>query len=110
MHEAKADLRLDGELIAAKLIILALSFALSAPATGLYLYTIISIGQGIWKRLNFLSLILLVPLCDAGAYLHARWGDAAIGIVALLLFVCAVGFDTSNLYRHLKAIRELKKN
>lgn len=61
VQEAKADLRLDIELIVAKLVILALSFLLSAPATGLYLYTIISIGQGIWKRLNFLSLVLLVP-------------------------------------------------
>lgn len=109
LHEAKADLRLDGELIAAKLIILALSFALSAPATGLYLYTIISIGQGIWKRLNFLSLILLVPFVML-ALIFTSGGDAAIGIVALLLFVCAVGFDISNVYRHLKAIRELKKN
>lgn len=109
LHEAKADLRLDGELIAAKLIILALSFALSAPATGLYLYTIISIGQGIWKRLNFLSLILLVPFAML-ALIFTPGGDAAIGIVALLLFVCAVGFDISNAYRHLKAIRELKKN
>ena len=109
LHEAKADLRLDGELIAAKLVVLALSFLLSAPATGLYLYTIISIGQGIWKRLNFLSLILLVPFAML-ALIFTPGGDAAIGIVALLLFVCAVGFDISNVYRHLKTIRELKKD
>ena len=59
LHEAKADLRQDVELIVAKAVILALAFLLNAPATGLYLYTIISIGQGIWKRLNFLSLFLL---------------------------------------------------
>lgn len=109
LQEAKADLRLDIELIAAKLVILALSFLLSAPATGLYLYTIISIGQGIWKRLNFLSLILLVPFVML-ALIFTPGGDAAIGIIALILFACAVGFDISNVCRHVKTIRTLKRS
>lgn len=108
LREAKADLRLDIELIVSKLIILGLSLLLSAPATGLYLYTIISIGQGIWKRLNFLSLVLLVPFVML-ALIFTPGGDTAIGIVALLLFVCAVGFDIANVYRHIMAIRELGK-
>lgn len=109
VQEAKADLRLDIELIAAKLVILALSFLLSAPATGLYLYTIISIGQGIWKRLNFLSLVLLVPFVML-ALIFTPGGDATIGIIALILFACAVGFDISNVYRHVKMIRTLKRS
>ena len=109
VQEAKADLRLDIELIVAKLVILALSFLLSAPATGLYLYTIISIGQGIWKRLNFLSLVLLVPFVML-ALIFTPGGDATIGIIALILFACAVGFDISNVYRHVKMIRTLKRN
>lgn len=109
LKEAKADLRLDAELIAAKLVILGLAFLLSAPATGLYLYTIISIGQGIWKRLNFLSLVLLVPFVML-ALIFTPGGDAAIGIIALVVFACAVGFDISNVYRHVKTIRALKKN
>ena len=109
LHEAKADLRLDIELIAAKLVILALSFLLSAPATGLYLYTIISIGQGIWKRLNFLSLVLLVPFVML-ALIFTPGGDATIGIIALILFACAVGFDISNVCRHVKTIRTLKRS
>ncbi len=108
LKEAKADLKLDAELIAVKLVILALSFLLSAPATGLYLYTLISIGQGIWKRLSFLSLIFLVPFAML-AVIFTPSGDAAIGIIALLVFVCAVGFDISNVVRHTKRIRELKK-
>ena len=108
VQEAKADLRLDIELIVAKLVILALSFLLSAPATGLYLYTIISIGQGIWKRLNFLSLVLLVPFVML-ALIFTPGGDATIGIIALILFACAVGFDVSNVYRHVKMIRTLKR-
>ena len=109
LQEAKADLRLDIELIAAKLVILVLSFLLSAPATGLYLYTIISIGQGIWKRLNFLSLILLVPFVML-ALIFTPGGDEAIGIIALILFACAVGFDISNVCRHVKTIRTLKRS
>ena len=108
LKEAKADLKLDAELIAVKLVIIALSFLLSAPATGLYLYTLISIGQGIWKRLSFLSLIFLVPFAML-AVIFTPSGDAAIGIIALLVFVCAVGFDISNVVRHAKRIRELKK-
>ena len=108
LREAKADLRLDVELIVSKLIILALAFLLNAPATGLYLYTIISIGQGIWKRLNFLSLVLLVPFVML-ALIFTPGGDAAIGIIALVVFVCAVGFDIANVYRHVKTIRALKK-
>ncbi len=108
LEEAKGDLKLDLGLIAAKLVILALSFVLSAPATGLYLYTLISIGQGIWKRLSFLSLVFLVPFAML-AVIFTPSGDAAIGIIALLVFACAVGFDVSNVVRHVKRIRELRK-
>ncbi len=109
LEEAKADLKLDLGLIAAKVVILALSFLLSAPATGLYLYTLISIGQGIWKRLSFLSLIFLVPFAML-AIIFTPGGDAAIGIIALLVFVCAVGFDVSNVVRHVRRIMDLRKN
>lgn len=70
LKEAKKDLGLDVKLIAVKLILLALAFALSVPATGLFLYTIISIGQGVWKRLRYLSLIFLVPFAMLALILH----------------------------------------
>lgn len=108
LEEAKGDLKLDLGLIAAKVVILALSFLLSAPATGLYLYTLVSIGQGIWKRLSFLSLVFLVPFAML-AVIFTPSGDAAIGIIALLVFVCAVGFDISNVVRHVKRIASLRK-
>lgn len=108
LREAKADLKLDIELIAVKAVILALAFLTSAPATGLYLYTIISIGQGIWKRLNFLSLVLLVPFAML-AVIFTPGGDATIGIIALAVFICAVVFDLANVVRHTKRIVELKR-
>lgn len=108
LAEAKRDLAFDGKLIAVKAALLAACCLLSAPATGLYLYTIVSIGQGVWKRLSFLSLVFLVPFAML-AIIFSPGGDAAIGIFALIVFVAAVGFDASNVYRHTKRIRELKR-
>lgn len=108
LREAKADLKFDLELIAVKAVILALAFLTGAPATGLYLYTIISIGQGIWKRLNFLSLVFVVPFAML-AVIFTPGGNATIGIIALAVFVCAVVFDVVNIVRHAKRIAELKR-
>lgn len=108
LKEAKADLRLDIGLVVAKAAILALAVQLGAPATGVFLYTIISIGQGIWKRLSFLSLIFLVPFAML-AIIFTPGADAAIGIFAALLFVCSVGFDISNIYHCVQRIMKLKK-
>jgi hypothetical protein len=108
LKEAKADLRLDIGLVVAKAAILALAVLLGAPATGVFLYTIISIGQGIWKRLSFLSLIFLVPFAML-AIIFTPGADAAIGIFAALLFVCSVGFDISNIYHCVQRIMKLKK-
>lgn len=109
LKQAKTDLLMDIKLIVAKVIILGLALLLSAPATGLYLYTIISIGQGIWKRLNFLSLIFLIPFVML-AIIFVPNGNAAVGIFAFILFVCSVAFDIANVWRHTKRIRHIKKN
>ena len=108
LKEAKKDLGLDVKLIAVKLILLALAFALSVPATGLFLYTIISIGQGVWKRLRYLSLIFLVPFAML-ALIFAPAGTAHIGLIPFILFGCAVIFDIQNVYRHAKRIRDIKR-
>lgn len=108
LKQAKAELKLDIELIVVKLIVLGLSFVVSAPATGLYLYTLISIGQGFWKRLSYLSLIFLVPFAML-AIIFAPSSNSAIGLFALVLFFCAVCFDVQNVYRCIKRIRTLKQ-
>ena len=108
LKEAKADLALDVKLIAVKLILLALSLALSVPATGLYLYTIISIGQGVWKRLRYLSLIFLIPFAML-ALILAPAGTGYIGIIPFVLFGCSIVFDVQNVYRHALRISEIKK-
>lgn len=108
LKRAKADLSFDIKLVITKLAILALCMLLSAPATGLYLYTIISIGQGIWKRLNFLSLIFVIPFTML-AIIFVPNSNTTIGIFALILFLCSVGFDISNIRRHTQRIHEIKR-
>lgn len=106
--EAEAELALDRRIISIKVVLLCVAFILHAPATGLYLYTIISIGQGIWKRLSFLSIVLLVPFVML-ALIFSPGGDATIGIIAAILFAASLGFDVYNVHTHLKRIKELKK-
>lgn len=109
LQEAKRNLQFDGKFLAIKLVILAVCFLLNWPATGLYLYTIISIGQGLWKRLGILELFFIVPFAML-ALIFTPGANATIGIIGALTFVCAVSFDISNVYRHIKAIKTLKKD
>lgn len=109
LQEAKRNLQFDGKFLAIKLVILAVCILLNWPATGLYLYTIISIGQGLWKRLGILELFFIVPFAML-ALIFTPGANATIGIIGALTFVCAVGFDISNIYQHIKAIKALKKD
>ena len=107
LKDAKKDLALDLKLVGVKLVLLVLAFLLTVPATGLFLYTIISIGQGVWKRLRYLSLIFLVPFAML-ALIFAPAGTAHIGIIPFVVFGCAVVFDVQNVYRHAKRISQIK--
>ena len=107
LKDAKKDLALDLKLVGVKLVLLVLAFLLTVPATGLFLYTIISIGQGVWKRLRYLSLIFLVPFAML-ALIFAPAGTAHIGIIPSVVFGCAVVFDVQNVYRHAKRISQIK--
>lgn len=108
MKEAKDDLALDGKFIAVKLIMLLGCILLGNVPTGLYLYTIVSIGQGIWKRLNFLSLVFVVPFAML-AIIFTPNANTTIGLIAYIFFFCAICFDVQNVYRHLVRIQALKK-
>lgn len=107
--EAKQALQQDFGFIVGKLLILALCLALGATATGLYLYTIISIGQGIWKRLGILSTMFLLPFVLL-AIIFTPTANSAIGFFGLFCFVAAVVFDISNVATHTKTLQQLKKS
>ncbi len=104
---AERALRRESNFLTAKVIVLALALVLGSAATGLYLYTILSIGQGIWKRLRFLSALVLLPFIML-AIIFTPGADSAIGIIGLILFACSVGFDVYNVHNHTKRIRGLK--
>lgn len=106
-HE-KRSLRTDIELIVVKALILALCCAFSLPAMGFYLYAIISIGQGIYKRLSILSIFLVMPLLLL-AFVFMPVANSPIGLFTIALFVLALGFDISNLRKHHRVISTLKQ-
>ena len=107
IDDAKKDLKRDIQLILIKLFILAVALLVSMPAVGLYLYTIVSIGQGIYKRLGMLTSIFVVPLIML-AIIFLPAANAAVGVFGLIFFVLAALFDIRNVYRHIISIRELK--
>lgn len=108
LAKEKRSLRSDLEAIGVKAIILALCCVFSLPALGFYLYTIISIAQGIYKRLSILSIFLVAPLLLL-AFVFMPVANGPVGILMLALFVFAVGFDISNLVKHFQLISTLKQ-
>lgn len=108
LKEAKDDLGLDIKFIVVKLIMLLGCILLGNIPTGLYLYTIVSIGQGVWKRLNFLSLVFVIPFAML-AIIFTPNANTTIGLIAYIFFFCAICFDIQNVYRHIMKIQALKK-
>lgn len=108
LDKEKRSLRSDLETIAVKAVILALCCVFSLPAMGFYLYTIISIAQGIYKRLGILSIFLVAPLLLL-AFVFMPVANSPVGLFMVVLFVCALGFDIANLRKHFQLISTLKQ-
>lgn len=108
IEDAKTLLQRDAKFLVVKFALLALCIAVGFPASGLYLYTIISIGQGIYKRLGILSAFILAPFVLL-AIIFAPAANGPIGIVGMICFALAFAFDISNIFQHLKVLRSLKK-
>lgn len=108
LEKEKSSLRSDLEIIAIKAVILALCCVFSLPAMGFYLYTIISIAQGIYKRLSILSIFLVAPLLLL-AFVFMPVANSPVGLFMAVFFVCAIGFDIANLRKHFQLISTLKQ-
>lgn len=108
LAKEKRSLKLDLEFIAVKAVILALCCLFSLPALGFYLYTVISIGQGIYKRLSILSAFLVMPLLLL-AFVFAPVANSPAGLITIAFFAIAAGFDISNLQKHYRRISTLKQ-
>ena len=107
LSDAKKDLKRDIQFILLKMVILAIALLVNMPAVGLYLYTIISIGQGIYKRLGMLTGLFVVPLIML-AIIFLPSAQAAVGVFGFIFFVLAAIFDVRNIYRHITTIKKLK--
>lgn len=108
LEEERKALRFDAGLIAAKLAVLAVCLVLGVPATGLYLYTIGSLGQGVWKRLGKASTLVVLPFVIIALVLVPVSGTH-VGIFAGLLFACALGFDWRNVRLHREKIKLIER-
>lgn len=108
LKKEKKSLVTDLQLIGIKAILLALCCVFSVPALGFYLYTVISVVQGVYKRLSILSIFLAAPLLLL-AFVFMPVANGPVGFVALAIFVIAVGFDVNNLIQHYRLISTLKQ-
>lgn len=108
LEKEKRSLRSDLEIIAIKAVILALCCVFSLPAMGFYLYTVISIAQGIYKRLSILSIFLVAPLLLL-AFVFMPVANSPVGFFMVVLFAFAFGFDIANLRKHFQLISTLKQ-
>lgn len=109
--EVKRDLQREGLMIAGKVAVLAASMLLGTAATGLFLYVMISIIYGLWKRVGSCLIGLIVPLALFGAPLvfmiAPRQGAVTIGLA--VAFLIAVLFDVVNVRNLARLYRVAKR-
>jgi hypothetical protein len=108
LKNEKATLQRESALIGIKMLALATSMLLGAPALGLYLWVIGSIGWSIYKNLSLLGTIFVVPLTIL-AFIFAPSPNSAIGFFGLVAFLLAVFWDISDVHNRLKRISMLKE-
>lgn len=110
LDEARRDLGREALAVAGKAALLAVSALVGSAATGLFLYVMISIVYGLWKRFGSCLIGLIVPLMLVGAPLvfiiAPRQGAVTAGLA--VAFLLAVLFDVVNLRDRVRAYRVAK--
>jgi hypothetical protein len=108
-REAQDSLRNELIVIAAKIVLLALFGVVSSLATGLFLYVIISIVYGLWKRLGGCLIAFFVPiaflLVPFMMIIAPQAGMATFGLIAACL-LCFV-FDVNNVWKAVVRYRSI---
>ena len=111
LDEVKRDLGREGLVIAGKVALLAVAALAGTAATGLFLYVMISIVYGLWKRFGSCLIGLIVPLMLLGApfvfIIAPRQGAVTAGLAVAFLF--AVLFDVVNVRNLLRALRVARR-
>ncbi|MFR1639854.1 MAG: J domain-containing protein [Eggerthellaceae bacterium] len=109
-RRSQARPRREGLVIAGKVALLAVAALAGTAATGLFLYVMISIVYGLWKRFGSCLIGLIVPLMLLGApfvfIIAPRQGRHRGLAVAFLL---AVLFDVVNVRNLLRALRVARR-
>lgn len=107
LDETKRDLKREGLVVGGKVLLLAASALLGTLATGLFLYVMISIIYGLWKRVGSCLMGCIVPIALVGApfvfLIAPRQGAVTIGLA--VAFLVAVLFDVTNVRSLLHAYR-----
>ncbi|MGN0302130.1 MAG: J domain-containing protein [Anaerotardibacter sp.] len=114
LKRQKEKLNKEIEVFIVKVVILALCVLGSVLtgnneiAMGMYLYTIITIGQAIMRNLGILSGLVMVPFIML-ALIFAPGANAVIGVIGLFAFIVALATDISRFREHYLIISELKE-
>lgn len=108
LEETKGALKLDFGMLVFKAVLFATAAFMGNLAMGVFLYVVLSIGQGIYKRLRFLSGFIILPFLICVMIFTPR-ANAAVSTFAFVCLLFALWFDVSNITGHIRSYRELKK-
>ena len=111
LDEVKRDLGREVLMMAIKAALLAVSALMGTVATGLFLYVMVSIVYGLWKRFGSCLIGIIVPLALIGAPLvfiiAPRQGAVTAGLAVAFLF--AVLFDLVNIRNLMRTLRVARR-
>lgn len=106
--ETKAALRLDFGMLLLKVAVFAAAAFMGNLAMGVFLYVVLSIGQGIYKRLRFLSGLVILPFLIC-VLIFTPGANTAVSTFAFICLLFALWFDVSNITGHIRTYRDLKR-
>ncbi len=113
LKRQKEKLNKELEVFIVKAVMLALCIlgtiltGYNAIAMGMYLYTIITIGQAIVRNLGILSGLVMIPFIML-ALIFAPGANTVIGVIGLFAFILAFATDISRFRKHYLIINDLK--
>ena len=109
LEKASHDLSFDVIMVCLKAAVFAAcAMFLSTPAMGIYLYVVLSIAQGVFKRLKYFGAFLVLPLALAAVVL-APMSGGGIGVIEGLALLFSLWFDFSNITTNFSTWRALRK-
>lgn len=110
LAEAMQELKSESIVLGGKVLLLAAALLFGSMATGLFLYVMVSIVYGLWKRLGSCLIGFIIPIALIGApfvfMIAPRQGAVTIGLG--VFFLIAILFDLTNMRKRIQAYRGAK--